>query len=569
MSVRRSSSLGRRAVLGMGTAAFGVVAAACGPTQSAPGSTTGQPGGQTQQGQQSAAARKGGSLRASTLGGLPKVFHPYPESQNLTTPHSDAWTLMGAGLISIDWDKLDFVADPRRDMARELPRISNGNRTYTYTLRDDIKWSDGRPVTAADFQFAWEQARKPENNWVGLSSTVARIESFNASEKTVEVTLKESLARLLGLSLSGSIGPVPKHIWEGKPWLDPQGNPELLKPTVVAGPYLPKEVGAERHVFGRNPNWWGKEANLDEIVFVNASAQTVLELLKTRQVEWTPSFPPAQYREAKQIAHATVYEWTGAVGSYRVMQFNLQRPVLADKKVREALVRAINRADLVQFEDDMAEPQFGLYPNNFRFANPSVEKYNYDLNKSRQLLADAGFKLEGAVLKDKGGQPVKLEILWPTTSQPRGKMATYAQQQWKQLGIDVTVTGMEFNAMVDKYSRQKDFDVVMGAFSQPGLDPDTIKSQFATTGSQNASSYSNPRVDELLERGAAELDDNRRKQIYDEIQKIVVDDLPHYSMLTLKSFTAFDKKVGGVFPLKGGDILRSNNLQVLDWHITG
>ncbi|MGH2370748.1 MAG: ABC transporter substrate-binding protein, partial [Chloroflexota bacterium] len=303
------------------------------------------------------------------------------------------------------------------------------------------------------------------------------------------------------------------------------------------------------------------------VVFVNATAQTALELLKTKQVEWAQNFPPAQYQEAKQIPHATVYEWTGAVGSYRVMQFNLQRPLMAEKKVREALARAINRADLVQFEDNLAEPQLGLYPNNFRFANPNVEKYNYDLNRAKQLLQEAGFKLNGSVLNDASGQPVKLEILWPTTSAPRGKMATYAQQQWKQLGIEATVTGLEFNAFVDRYSRQRDFDVAIGTYGQSGLDPDGIKSQFATDGTQNATGYSNPRVDQLLEQGAVEQDEAKRKQIYDEIQKIVVDELPQYSMLTLKSFTAFDKKVQGVVPLKGGDILQQSNMQVLDWFL--
>jgi peptide/nickel transport system substrate-binding protein len=556
----------RRKILLFGGALGAASVAACGPN--APGAEPGSTpvaGGATP----AAQPRKGGVLRASTLGGSPKVLHLYPESQNNTTPLSDATSLFGAGLISIDWDKLDYRADPRSDLAKELPKVSNGGRTYTYTLRDEAKWSDGRPITSADFLFAWDNVSKKENNWVGLTSVVDRIESFRTPDaKTVEVTLKQSLARLLGLSLTSSFPPVPKHVWEGKPWLDPTGNPEILKPSVVAGPYLAKELSAERHVYERNPSWWGKATNLDGVDFISASPQTVLELLKTKQVEWAQSFPPAQYREAKQISGATVYEWAGAVGSYRVMQFNMKRPHLGEKKFREALARAINRADLVQFEDDLAEPQFGLYPNNFKYASQSVEKYSYDLNRAKALLTELGYKLEGGVLKDKGGQPVKLEVLWPTTSQPRGKMATYAQQQWKQIGIDSNVTGLEFNAFVDTYQRQRAYDVAMGSFSQSGIDPDTIKSQFSTSGTQNATGYSNTRVDDLLEQGAVEQDEAKRKQIYDEIQKLVVDDLPHYQLLTLKSFTAFDNKVQGIVPLKGGDILRQNNAQFMDWFMT-
>jgi peptide/nickel transport system substrate-binding protein len=567
---RSGRRLHRRAVLGVGAAAAGAIAAACGPSQSAEPRPTTSAGTQptTAAGAQQAQGRPGGTLRISTLGGLTKVFHPYPESQHNTTPHSDAWTLMGTGLIGIDWDKLDYVADPRRHMATAMPAVSNGNRTYTFTLRDNLKWSDGKPIVADDFNYAWEQASKSENNWVGFGTVVNRIESFRADGKTVTVTLKEPLSRLLALSIAGGIGPVPKHIWEGKSWLDAASNPELLKPTVVNGPYMPGELGAERHTFVKNPNWWGKAPNLNEVVMVSANPQTVLELLKTKQVEQAQSFPPALVREAKAIPHANFYEWAGAVGSYRVMQFNLQRPFLADKRVREALCRAINRQDLVQFEDDMAEPQFGLYPNKFGYANSAVEKYDFNVNRAKALLQEAGYTLQGNVLRDRSGQPVKLEILWPTTSAPRGKMATYAQGQWKELGIETTVTGMEFNAMVDRYQRQKDFDIVMGAFSQTGIDPDTINSQYKSDGTQNAGGYKNARVDELFAQGAAELDETKRRAIYNEIQKLVVDDLPVYPMLTLKTFTAFDKRVTGVVPLKGGDILRQNNLQLLDWALT-
>lgn len=511
--------------------------------------------------------QRGGTLRAATLGGAPKVLHLYQESQNNTTPLADAQTLIATSLISIDYSTLDWRADPRGDLAKDLPRISSDGRTFTFTLRDDIKWSDGKPITSADFQFAWDNASLKENNWVGYSTVIPRIESFKTpGPKTIEITLKQPLARFLALS-TVSWTPVPKHIWEGKPWLDPAGNPEILKPTVVSGPYLPKEITAERYSYARNPNWWGKEPLLDEITFVNASPTTVLELLKTQQVEWSQSYPPAQYEDSKKLPNANVVEWSGATGSYRSLEFNTKRPVLSDKRVREALARAINREDLIQFEDNLAVPQFGLYTQGSKWRNDNVQKYEFAVNTSKQLLQEAGFKLDSGTLKDTTGQAVKLELIWPTTSQPRGKMAAYIQQQWKQLGVETTVTGLEFNAFVDKQSRQKDFDVAMGSWSA-GLDPSGPKSQIQTNGSQNSYGYSNPRVDELLDKGEAELDDAKRKEIYDEIQKLVADDLPFMSLVTLKSFTAFDKKVQGVQPLKGGDILRQNNLQVLDWSLS-
>jgi peptide/nickel transport system substrate-binding protein len=512
-----------------------------------------------------AAAKKGGTLRASTLGGLPKVLHPYPESQNYTTPWADAATMMWAGLISIDYEKLDYVANPQKDLAKDLPKVSADGRTFTFTLRDDIKWSDGKPITSADFLFAWQNAIKTENNYVGVTDLQERVESYKTPDaKTIEVTLKEKLARFLALGQVADIGPVPKHIWEGKPWLDATANPEVIKPTVVSGPYMIKEITAERATYTRNTSWWGKSPNLNEIAFIGSNPNTVLELLNTKQVEWAQSFPPSQYATAKAIPHATVYDWSGATGSYRVMQFNLLRPNIKDKKFREALCRSLKRDDMLQFEENLAVPQYGFYTQGNKWRFDGAEKYEYDLAKAKQLLTDAGYKLDAAVLKAPDGKPVKIDVLWPTTSAPRGKIAAYAQQQWKQLGIETVVTGMEFNAFVDRYSRQKDFDIAMGSFSA-GLDPDGPKNQIKTGGTQNAMSYSNKRVDELLIQGAQEQDDAKRKTIYDEIQKIVMDELPIYYMITLKNFTAFDKKVKDVVPLKGGDIFRQNNRQFMEW----
>jgi peptide/nickel transport system substrate-binding protein len=511
------------------------------------------------------AAKKGGALRASTLGGLPKVLHPYPEAQNYTTPWSDANNLMWASLISVDYDKLEFVANPQKDLAKDLPKISADGKTFTFTLRDDLKWSDGKPITSADFLFAWQQATKKDNNYIGYDDLITRVESYKTPDpKTIEVTLKEKLARFVALSQVSDISPMPRQVWEGKPWLDATANPEVIKPTVVPGPYMIKEITAERASYTRNPQYWGKSPNLDEITFIGSNPNTVLELLNTKQVEWAQSFPPAQYATAKAIPHATVYEWSGATGSYRCMQFNLARANIKDKKFREAICRSLRREDMLQFEENLAVPQYGFYTQGNKWRFDGAEKYDFDLAKAKSLLTDAGYKLSGTTLMDPAGKAVKIDVLWPTTSAPRGKIAAYAQQQWKALGIETVVTGMEFNAFVDRYSRQKDFDVAMGSFSS-GLDPDGPKEQLKTGGAQNAMGYSNKRVDELLVQGVVEQDDTKRKTIYDEIQKIVMDELPIYYMITLKNFTAFDKKVKDVVPLKGGDIFRQNNRQFMDW----
>jgi peptide/nickel transport system substrate-binding protein len=550
-----------------GLTSLALLAAACTPPAQTPAKPAASPATTTGGATTAAAPKKGGTLRMSTLGAPSKVFTPYPEPQNNLSTRTDVEQLIWAYLIDIDYSKLEWVADPRRSMAKEMPRLSNNGRTFTFALRDDIKWSDGKPITTDDFVFTWTNASKTENNWVGLANA-ARIESLKAVDpKTLEVTLKEALAKDVAYAtIHAATIALPKHVWEGKPWGDPTGNPEVAKPTVVSGPFVPTTFAADRLSFKRNDNWWGAGPNLDGVEFITANPQTITELLKTSQVEWAQSVPPASYADIKAAPNVNAHAWSAVSSSFRYIQFNLNRPLLKDKAVREALSRTLKRDDFIQFEDGLAEAQVGLYPSPSKWANNNIEKYDLDLNKAKQLLQTAGYTLQGTTLRDPAGQPVKLEILWPTTSAPRGKAATYMQQQWRQLGIDVQVTGLEFNAFVDRFQRQKDFDVLVNS-STGEMDADGSKELVITNGQQNPGGYTNPRVDTLIQQGAVEQDDAKRKAIYDEMQKILADDLPFYVTVTVQSPTAFDKKVGGVQPLKGGDVLRQGNRQIIDWFL--
>src|SRR5215217_5582436 len=173
---------------------------------------------------------------------------------------------------------------------------------------------------------------------------------MTSSAGTIVVKLKDTLARDLAIGAANSIGPVPKHIWQGKSWTDPDTNPEILKPTVVCGPYILKDWNsAEGATFERNPNWFKGAPNFEKVVIKPSQQPTVAyELLKSNQAQWAPNIPPSQYTEAKQNPSLTMYEWTAANGLYRVVEFNVKREPLGDKKVREALSRALSREDLIQ-----------------------------------------------------------------------------------------------------------------------------------------------------------------------------------------------------------------------------
>jgi peptide/nickel transport system substrate-binding protein len=529
------------------------IAAACGgqATPAAPAATA--PAKATEAAKP-AADRQGGTLVIASLGPLSKTLHPYPDSAAYTS----AWTevsrlIWGGALLDFDANTLEYVPY----MASEW-NVSVDGRTFTFKLRDGLKWSDGQPLTVEDYLFAWQNASKEENDFVGLDD-LKRIESFTAPDpKTIVVTLGETLARDVAIGVATQVGPVPRHVWQGKSWNDPVANPEILRPTVVSGPFLVREWNfAESATFERNPNWFKGQSNIERVVVRPGQQPTVAyELLKSGQAHWAPAIPPSQYTEAKQNPGLNMFEWTAANSTYRVLEFNLQRDFLKDKRVREALSRAINRQDVIQVaENNLGQPQYTfLAPTNTRWYNPNVEKYEFDLNAARQILQEAGYRLEGGRLLDSGDQQVRLQVLFPVSSNPRGKIATYLQQQYKQLGIDVEVKGLDFNAYTEEVKR-KNFDLSLGTYGGGSIDPDLgPKAQLLSDGQQNITGFKSERVDDLFKRGAVEQDAARRKAIYDELQQVVNQELPSFYMYSLSSFSPMSKQVSGVQPNKLDDL---------------
>jgi peptide/nickel transport system substrate-binding protein len=294
-------------------------------------------------------------------------------------------------------------------------------------------------------------------------------------------------------------------------------------------------------------------AGFERVVVRPAQQPTVTyELLKSSQAQWAPNIPPSQYGEAKGNPDLTMYEWTAANGSYRVLEYNLARDVFKDKRVREALARAINRQDLIQVaENNLGTPQYTfLNPANSKWYNPHVEKYEFDLNRSKQLLQDAGYRLDGGRLIGPGGQAVHFQVLYPTSSAPRAKIAAYLQQQYKQLGIEVEVKGLDANAYFEQV-KQKNFDLSLGTYGGGSIDPDLgPRAQLISDGQQNITGFHNPMVDDLFKKGAVELDDTKRKAIYDQLQELVNQELPAYYLYSPTSFSPMSRRVVGVAPNK-------------------
>src|SRR5437773_2784989 len=273
-----------------------------------------------------------GALVEAALGNLSKTLHPYPDSASYTQSWIDAAALIwggaegGGALLAFDWEALTF----RPAMASEMPKVSQDGKTFTFTLRDDLKWSDGSPVTVDDFQFAYDQASREDNRYVQLD-ILQDIAAFRTLDKrTLEIALKDARPRDVALGIVNVVGPVPKTVWSVRSWTDTAANPEILNPTVVLGPFMVQEFRlAERAVFTAVDTYFVGKPQVPSVeILANQQPAVAYESLKSGRANWVHALPPAQYQDAKANPELNVQEWTAANATYRTAEFNLTRPFL-------------------------------------------------------------------------------------------------------------------------------------------------------------------------------------------------------------------------------------------------
>jgi len=489
---------------------------------------------------------KGGSItQAVTSDG--KSFHPY-----LTKDTASGGLINyvhGFTLTKYDENTLDV-----RGQGAEKWEISPDKKTYTFTLRDGLKWSDGAPLTANDFVWTYQQAIKPENKYPYVEN-LKKFESYIAKDpRTLVVTLNEAL--VVGLENADVITPLPQHIWEKYSWSDSTKNPEINAPTVGSGAYKLKEWKRDDHAtFVASDTYFEGRPNLDSVTLRVFGTQTLAyQALKSGEVD-IASFQPSDYADAKKQPNFNVYEYYAAASSWQYIGYNLRRPALKDPLVRKALAYATDRQGIIDgVAFGLGRPIYSAFPQSSWVYNDKVEHYDFNLGKARDLLKQAGYTMNGKNLT-KDGQQLTVKLLYgPATSKTREGIATVMQQQLSDLGIKVDVQSLEFQAYLNTIETEPfDYDLFVLGWSA------TIEPHFSyqiwaedSIPQLNSGAYVNKQVETLFDQGSKEFDRDKRKAIYGDIQRLITDDEPYIFLYESKSYTGVNKRVGGIVPTKLG-----------------
>jgi peptide/nickel transport system substrate-binding protein len=395
-------------------------------------------------------------------------------------------------------------------------------------------------------------------------SSVAGVKSITAPDKnTVVIVLDKPNAALF---TNINYGIMSKKYYEGVAVKDMDKAKQNDKP-LGAGPYIFKEFVRGQYVLlERNPNWFlSKENNgapfIQTVRYkIIPDDQTALAALENGELDLdTPIVTEVTRLQKEATAKLTevAYERNG----WGYITINTTRPGLDNKLVRQALTYGLDRASIIASAlDGRAVIPAGPIPNVSWAYDSSVKAFPYDVNKAKQLMEQAGYKLNAQGIYEKNGQAMNLTFYASSGSPQIEAIATITKKNWKDMGVNVDVQLMDFNAMMDNYVKPGKFDVTFSGMSL-GLDPDSMFGLFhSSIGKPDAKGlvqgfnrmrFANDSIDKLLEQGRQTFDPAKRKQIYGDFQKQLVDEAPIILIYANKYSDFQSKKLKGVVNYPG------------------
>lgn len=488
-------------------------------------------------------------------------FHPYLTSDSASGGYQG---LVWAGaLLRLDEKTLDYIPN----MA-ESYSISEDGLTFTFKLRQDMKWSDGKPITANDYQWTYDQVIKPENEFPYLQQ-LEFITSYEALDDfTLQIKIKEVFAPALG-QMSGLITPLPKHIWEKLDWSDPEKNPEINNPSVVSGPYKLKEWKRDQFaLFEANENYWYHGApNMTKYsIEIVPDSDITYEKMKSGESD-TGTILPEQLDEARKLPNVTVYEWWPVGARWEYIGLNMREGFPThDINIRHGLNYAVDK-DLLTKEVMLGQAKrlCSIYAETSWAYNPDVPCYEYDADKAIEAFAQAGYTFQNGKMLDKDGKQLKLQLIYgPNTNKVRELVAVSIQDNLKEIGIEVEVRALEWASFLESIkSKEPDWDMFIGGRGST-LEPHTGSVWWSEENipDLNSVAYINKEVETLFKEGAGTYDLAVRKERYGQIQRILAEDAPYIFLWYQKAWSGQNNRIKGIEPTLLGIGWNSE-----DWYI--
>lgn len=479
---------------------------------------------------------------------FPSTFHPSIDAM-LAKSYILGMARRPLTVYDRDWELVCMLCT-------ELPTIENGKAVLektpegkegiavTYALRPDAVWGDGTPVTTDDVLFTWEVGRHPKSG-ISNAELYRRILDIDVlDEKTFTMHLDRVTFEYNAIN---DFNLLPAHL-EQAAFEEPaeyrhrtRYDTDTTNPGLYFGPYRIAEVAPGSHVvLEPNPTWWGKAPHFRRIVVRVVENTAALEAnLLSGSIDYIAGELGLSLDQALSLERRRGgdYDFLYEAGLiYEHIDLNLDNPILADARVRKALLHAVDR-------EALNEKLFaGKQPVAHGFVNPldwvhteDVPKYEYDPGAAAALLDEAGWsEMRGGVRHGAAGEPLQLEIMSTAGNRTRELVEQVLQAQWKEVGIDVRIRNQPARVFFGETVQKRLFPAMamFAWISSPENVPRTtlhstmIPTEENNWAGQNTTGFSDPRVDDLIDRIEVELDREKREALWHELQRIYAEELP-------------------------------------------
>ncbi|MFD2629857.1 oligopeptide ABC transporter substrate-binding protein [Oceanobacillus kapialis] len=444
---------------------------------------------------------------------------------------------------------------------------SEDGREFTFTIRDNVNWHDGEPVTAEDWAFAYEVIGDPDYPGVRYGEDFTNIEGMEeyhngeadsisgvevVDEKTLKVTYKEATPSLL----TGGIWPyaLPKHIFEDVPVADMIESPEVRENPIGFGPFkVDSIVPGESVTMVKNEDYWKGEPKLDGVTVKVINPSTVVQALETGEVDTVDSFPVDQYPDNADMSNVEFLGQTDM--AYTYIGFKLgtwdadakevapdDSKKMADVNLRKAMWHAVdNNAVGEQFYNGLRWNATTLIPPSHpEFHDSENAGVEYDPEKAKQILDDAGYvdTNDDGFRETPDGEELVINFASMSGGDTAEPLANYYIQSWEQVGLNVQLLDgrlQEFNTFYDRVGQNgnddPEVDIFQGAWSVGNdINPAGLYGRDALF---NFSRYASEKNDELIAEGISEdsFDVEHRREVYNEWQQFMIDEVPVFPTL--------------------------------------
>jgi peptide/nickel transport system substrate-binding protein len=479
---------------------------------------------------------------------FPRNFNPNIESmlaksyvlsmtrRPLTVYDSD-WKLQC--MLCVDLPDLETGTAKRETTADGKPGIA-----VTYTLRGDAKWGDGTPITTRDVVFTWELGRN-RNTGFGNLELYERITSIDVhDDKRFTLHVNKYTCEYAAM---GGLNLLPAHI-EAPHAADPKAyrvksayETDTTNPGLWYGPYKIAEVATGSHiVLERNPTWWGKAPAFKRIVIkaIENTAALTASLL-SGDIDYIAGELGLTVDQAlafeKRHGETFTFQYKSGL-IYEHIDLNLDNPVLADKRVRRALLHAIDRAaisqQLFQGRQPVAHGQTNPLDTVY---DPNGVQYAYDPARARKLLTEAGWNAKGKKIRQNAkGDRLQLDLMTTAGNKSRELIQQVLQSQWREVGVDIRLRNEPARVFFgDTVSYRKFPHMAMYAWiSAPkGVPRTTLHSTQIPTkdngwSGQNYPGFANAAMDKVLDDVEVVCAPKPNKALWRDLQRIYAEELP-------------------------------------------